>query len=285
MKLVKVSIVIPVYNEGEHLAACLSAIARQSVAPYEVIVVNNNSTDTSVAVAKGYPSVTVIDEKRQGVVFARDTGFSAARGDIIGRIDADTIISDDWVETVQQLFSDQLKPIDALSGAVSYHDMPWKAFIGRLDLVFRQWIANGMDDQVYLYGANMAIRRSTWYKVRHSVCRRGGIHEDFDLAIHLAALGATVVFDQRLKAAVSLRRFDVGFLNFWQYAWLNPRTYLVHGKRAEPRMYTVIALVITNFYAIQMVYRSYDATTDRLALANLFNQRPHLRVNPATFVD
>src|SRR5688572_27451257 len=87
-----VSIVIPAYNEEGQLALCLEAIARQTVKPVEVIVVDNNSTDGTVEVAGRYPFVTVLHEWRQGVVHARDCGFDAAKGDIIGRIDAETVM-------------------------------------------------------------------------------------------------------------------------------------------------------------------------------------------------
>src|SRR4051812_9489646 len=96
----KISIVIPVYNEAQNLDACLRAIARQTTAAYEVIVVDNNSTDGSLAVAQTFPFVTVITERRQGIVHARDRGYNAARGDIIARIDADSLLPKDWLEHI-----------------------------------------------------------------------------------------------------------------------------------------------------------------------------------------
>src|SRR4051812_42172740 len=100
-----VSIVIPVYNEADQLAACLQAIARQTVRPLEVIVVDNNSTDGTAAIAKRFPFVRLLTEKKQGVVHARNTGFKATRGGIIGRIDADTILPPTWVAQVQTIFT------------------------------------------------------------------------------------------------------------------------------------------------------------------------------------
>jgi glycosyltransferase involved in cell wall biosynthesis len=85
-----ISIVIPVYNEAERIAACLESIAAQTVTPLEVIVVDNNSTDATVSIARSFPFVRVITAKCQGVIHARNRGFNAARGEIIGRIDADT---------------------------------------------------------------------------------------------------------------------------------------------------------------------------------------------------
>ena len=283
MESVTVSIVIPVYNEGEHLVACLSAIAAQTMAPAEVIVVNNNSTDNSVALAESFPFVTVIHERRQGVVFARSRGFNAASGDIIGRIDADTLVDPAWVATLQNLFTNE--PIDAVSGAVTYHDLPWRRFLGWLDLSFRQWIAAGMGHDVFLYGSNMALRRSAWRQVRGSVCRRGGLHEDFDLAIHLVNAGSPVVFRRQLQAAVSLRRFNIDFKDYWQYVWRSPDTYRQHGRHSQRRMYPVVALVVANYFIIRLLYRSFDASTGRLSLANVVTENRLLRVDPTSFVD
>ncbi|MEO7363998.1 MAG: glycosyltransferase family 2 protein [Candidatus Saccharimonadales bacterium] len=272
-KATRVSVVIPVYNEADHLAACLRALACQTVLPYEVIVVDNNSTDGSRDIAERFDFVTIVSELRQGVVHARSRGFDAATGDIIGRIDADTVLSADWTATVIELFDDQ--SLDAVSGAVIYHDLPWKSFLGWLDLSFRQWIANGMHREVFLFGSNMAVRRQAWQRVRTSVCASGGQHEDFDLAIHLHDNGAKVTFNRRLEAAVSLRRFNTGFGEYWRYVWLSPSTYSQHRRRSHFRMYPVVALVVCNYWLIKLLYKTY----------NLRNGALPLRVNPATYVD
>src|ERR1035437_9021599 len=96
IKPLTLAIVIPVYNEEFYLKACLNSIAKQTVAPDEVIVVDNNSTDKSVQIAKSYKFVKLLHEKRQHQVFAQATGFNAIKSDIIGRIDADSILPPDW---------------------------------------------------------------------------------------------------------------------------------------------------------------------------------------------
>jgi len=282
-KNLRVSIVIPVYNEAEHLDACLQAIADQKTPAFEVIVVDNNSADDSAAIALKYPFVTLLHEKRQGVVFARNCGFDAARGEIIGRIDADSILPGDWVANVQQLFDES--SIDAVSGAVTYHDLPWKHFLARLDLSFRQQIANGMGEEVFLYGANMAMRRSAWRKTRNNVCLKHGLHEDFDLAIHAHDAGAQIAFNQSLVAEVSLRRFNTLFKDYYEYVLLSPRTYALHGRKSQRHMYPVVSLVIIFYWLIKLVYRAYDPQTDKLSLRRVISDLTPARVNPATYGD
>jgi glycosyltransferase involved in cell wall biosynthesis len=279
----RVSIVIPVYNEAEHMAACLQAIADQSTAPYEVIVVDNNSTDNTAAIAASFPFVRLLNEKRQGVVYARQSGFNEVRGDIIGRIDADTVITPDWVATVAHIFTDPV--VDAVSGSVRYYDVTSPRLSGYFDLFFRQRLARQLGKEVFLYGANMAIRRTTWNMVRESLCMCGGLHEDFDLAIHAEELGARVVFDKQLCAEVSLRRFAGSITDFWGYALLSPQTYAKHGRRSQRHMYIIIAVVITTYWFIWLNHQIYDSETEQLSLRKLLTSVTPSRVNPATFVD
>lgn len=278
-----ISLIIPAYNEERYLSVCLEAVAKQTVKPYEVIVIDNNSSDSTSEVASKYPFVRVIKETAQGVIHARSTGFDAARGEIIARIDADTLLPVDWIANLKTIFQEDLE-LDALSGAVSYYDLPYHKLATWIDLRFRQSIANRMGDEVFLYGANMAIRRQSWLKTKPFLCQGGGLHEDFDLAIHVQETGAKVVFDRRLKAAVSLRRIDVSWPHFLQYAMLSPRTYAVHGKTSQRHMYGALALVISFFWFIKLLHRSYDAKSLKYTWHKLISSNES-RPNPATFVD
>ena len=279
----RISIVIPVYNEAETLEACLKAIGRLRPLPFEVIVVDNNSDDKTVHIASRFSFVRVIRQPRQGVVHARNLGFDTARGDIIGRIDADTILDIDWIARVQSIMRDE--SVAAVSGSISYHDLPWHSALSRLELTFRARVADGMGSECFLQGANMAIRRSSWRLVRQNLCAEKGLHEDFDLAVHLHDAQQKVVFDRALHASLSLRRFDTPYLDFVRYAVQNPRTYAVHGRTSQRHMYPVIVLVIAFYLPIKLLYRGYDSATDRFSLSKLAGGPLSVRVNPASFVD
>ena len=93
----RLSFVVPAYNEEAYLPACLESILTQidpatsGLAPgtCEIIVVNNASTDRTREVALRYPGVTVVDEPRKGLTFARQAGFAASTGDLIANVDSD----------------------------------------------------------------------------------------------------------------------------------------------------------------------------------------------------
>lgn len=280
----RVSIIIPVYNEAAHLPACLEAIAAQTVKPYEVIVVDNNSSDDSVAIARSYPFVRVIHEPRQGVVYARDAGFDAARGDIIGRIDADTHMAPDWVASVQCIFADER--VDAVSGSVRYHDMPLAPLCNRVDLFFRRYLAYVLGDEVAMQGANMAFRRSVWPLVTDDLCRQGGMHEDLDLSIHINQRGFQVVFDESMVVTLGMRQLQSSLAGFSEYVLLSPKTYGFHGLKSRRHMYPVVGLAIVLYSPMHVMHQGFDPVTGRFSWRTLrLNTASEQRVNPATYVD
>ena len=277
----KITIVIPVYNEAAHLGACLEAIAAQAVAPYEVIVVDNNSTDNTAIIASSYDFVTLLSEPRQGVVHARNRGFDAAGGDIIGRIDADTLLPPDWVAQVQAIFQDE--SVAAVSGAPHYYDFALDGLADALDMYFRLGLARRLKDTNFLWGANMAVRRSAWEQARSLLCDHRRLHEDFDLAIHLQALGLQVAYDESLVAGVSSRRIDSGFVDYVRYTLASPRTYAAHGLRSRFHMYPVLAACWLGYLPGRLIYRGCDPETGAFSISQLLAASSP-RVDPTTNV-
>lgn len=278
-KQLSVSIVVPAFNEGEALRECLEAIQKQAVRPFEVIVVDNNSKDDTVAIAQSFPFVRVIRETRQGVVFAREAGFDAARGAIIGRIDADTIIPPNWVQTVREIFAES--EVAAVSGKMLYDDVALKDTVNTIELFFRRWLARSFTrtNTVFLQGASMAVRRDAWRAVRPNLCQRTDIHEDYDIALHLQQHGYTVHFDERLVAQISLRRMDTSFRDLLAYVLVNPRSYRVHNAPGQLHMYAIISLVLVAYFPLRLLYRGYDKQTQSFRFGKIF-EPSSARISP-----
>jgi glycosyltransferase involved in cell wall biosynthesis len=96
-----ISVVIPALNEEGEIEECLQSLTGQSFSDFELIVVDNGSTDSTCAVARDY-GARVIVEPRRGVSRARQAGFEAARGEIIASTDADTVVPSNWLERIHQ---------------------------------------------------------------------------------------------------------------------------------------------------------------------------------------
>jgi len=86
-----VSVIIPAYNEERYLPALLTSLGNQSYSPIEVIVVDNLSDDNTIKVAKEFGAKVMVNPTPANVNKSRNIGASAARGEYLAFIDADTI--------------------------------------------------------------------------------------------------------------------------------------------------------------------------------------------------
>ena len=231
-KKLKMSVVIPAYNEEAYLQDCLKSVF-EDIRGYEerveIIVVNNASTDRTGEIASSFPGVKVVDEPRKGLPRARQAGYQAAAGDLIANIDADNRLPRGWTEKVMEEFSGNPK-LAALSGPFVFYDLSWLwnlqakffYFLGYLSYLISHFILRkgGM-----LQGGNFIIRKSALDQI-------GGFDEniffygeDTDVARRLQKTGlikftfGLPIFSsgRRLKNEGSLK---TGFIYIINYLWV-----------------------------------------------------------------
>lgn len=221
----KVSVVIPAYNEEKYIGKCLESLIAQSEPANEIIVVNNKSTDNTKKIVKNFP-VILINESQQGITFSRNKGFNFAKYDIISRTDADTILPKDWIKNIKKHFLKE--KLVAVSGPSKFYDLPLLIQNNRVKSkpTLLRWIRsyniiiNKILKHDCLYGPNYSIRKSAWDKIKNKVCLDNReVHEDLDLAIHIAPLGK-ILFDNSLVVSTSARR------------WKKPEAYFEYLYRA-----------------------------------------------------
>lgn len=97
-----ISVIIPVYNAQEGLGQCIDSLLDQTFSDYEIIILNDGSTDNSLEVIQNYASkndgIRVVDKENEGVAKTRNRGIALAKGEYIVFIDNDDFIAPDYLE-------------------------------------------------------------------------------------------------------------------------------------------------------------------------------------------
>jgi glycosyltransferase involved in cell wall biosynthesis len=218
----RLSFVVPAYNEEAYLPACLDSILDQTrtlpAGTVEVIVVNNASTDRTREVALAYPGVIVVDEGRKGLTFARQAGFAASSGALIANVDSDSRLTPGWVEQVLSTFAEaeskvrgaETKPLAALSGPVLYYDLTQRQRVLVHIFYLTAWTTYAINRYILRVGS--MVQGGNFVTSRAALEDIGGFNtaisfygEDTDIARRLNAVGE-VRFTFDLKMFSSARR-------------------------------------------------------------------------------
>ncbi|OGH88008.1 MAG: hypothetical protein A3J93_02450 [Candidatus Magasanikbacteria bacterium RIFOXYC2_FULL_42_28] len=214
-----ISVVIPAFNEEEKISDCLEFLVAQKTGYiFEVIVVDNNSTDKTVAVATRFQSrlnLRIISEHQQGRGAARAAGFNSAQGQIILSTDADTIAPPNWVEAMVGALKKTNAP--AVTGAVMINDLlDWRGRFFNWFWPKWNWFYWRLFGNYFISGFSFAVYKETYECV-------GGFNpnlqamEDLDLGFRLNKLGK-IVFLPTPAVAFSGRRFKGSvFKGLWEY--------------------------------------------------------------------
>jgi glycosyltransferase involved in cell wall biosynthesis len=200
----KISLIIPAYNEEKYIGRCLESLQKYGAGIFEIIVVNNNSTDKTSEIARGFTGIKVICEKEKGPTHARQRGYLESTGDIIAYIDADTFIVDGWVEKIVKTFSDNKNTV-CLSGPFKYYDVSkYQKFLAWIYWTFMAHPAYWITGHI-LVGGNFAIRREALQKLGGFDTSVAFYGDDTNLARRASKLGK-VKFDFDFIIYTSARR-------------------------------------------------------------------------------
>lgn len=208
--MAEVSVVIPVRDDADHLRVCLAALARQSVPPAEVVVVDNGSSDGSAEVARAF-GARVFLEPRVGIPAAAARGYDAARAPLLARLDADSVPPEDWVERVVGALT-RHPEADAVTGVGVFHDAPpgLRHLLAVLYLGAYYLLGLAAAGHHVLWGSSMALRQEAWAAASGRVHRtETEVHDDLDLALALGP-AARIHLLPSLRVGVSARSLRGG---------------------------------------------------------------------------
>jgi glycosyltransferase involved in cell wall biosynthesis len=210
----RVSVVIPAYNEEKYIKKCLDTLTAQTVKPDEIILVDNNCTDNTVALVRKYSSVKVIKETEQGMIPARNAGFNTSQGDIIAKCDADSILPSGWIKNIKNNFSEN-QSVVGISMPVIMYDLPVGRRIAHFLFYFYMFLPRLVMGIWPMTGPGYAIRKSAWDQAKSEVCLDDKkVHEDIDLTFHLKKIGV-IIHDSKTVILGSARRIKSRPLSFF----------------------------------------------------------------------
>lgn len=223
----KISVVIPAYNEEWYVRFALKSLRKQTIArkDFEIIVVDNASTDRTSGVAKAYGADIVISEPRQGTNFARRAGYCASNGEIVAFLDADCIAPPRWLERIIKKLHQKKETHSAIAGTYQFSaDFPEPFdFI----VTVYNWIVLTTMNEVMgkllkrggvVIGGNFASFREHFEQVEIIDTSFTFFGDDANIARNFGQI-APIYFDPGLAVVSSARRFmrDGIIKTNWEY--------------------------------------------------------------------
>ena len=202
-----VSVVIPVRDDADLLRRCLRSLAQQTLAPFEIIVVDNGSHDETARCGPRSGCGAGAPSRARVVLAASAAGYDAAAGDILARLDADCVPGADWVQEVVDAFADPA--VAAVTGGAHLVEGParMRRLVPAAYLTAYFAVLTVTLGHVPLFGSNTAMRRDAWADVSAEVHRHDElVHDDLDIAFHLGETH-TIRYAPDLSMGISARPF------------------------------------------------------------------------------
>lgn len=197
----RISVIVPTYNEEKIVGRCLKAIRAQEFDSYELIVVDGHSKDRTVEIARKYSDRIFFDSGR-GAGNARNIASKKARGEILAFTDADTTVCKNWLSIIDRDFKKN-KNLVGLSGPLLPLERN-KQYTAAAKF-YSNAVAMMCRFVPYFSGSNSAYSRAAFMMAR-------GFREDLymlddvELSMKMGRWG-TMEFDKELYARTSMRRF------------------------------------------------------------------------------
>ena len=153
----KVSVIIPARNEEEYIERCIKSIQNQDFGNYEIIVVDNGSTDNTKLIAESL-GAKVVFESIAGLPRARETGRKEAQGEYLVYLDADMVIPRNYLSKIVAGF-DKHSEISAISNPFSFYDGGFIIYLMGTIFFNIYAVFRSMNLLKGVFGGSFAVRR------------------------------------------------------------------------------------------------------------------------------
>ena len=163
----RISVIVPFFNEERHIAACVESLLAQDYPEdaYEILMVDNNSTDGSVEIVRRYPRVRLLHESVQGDFASRNRGLAEATGQVVAFTDADTAPFPDWLGNIARTMADP--EVGIIIGRLEFaSDSPLLAMMEAYEAEKGAYVFSSDIPEIYFgYTCNMAVRRTLFERL------------------------------------------------------------------------------------------------------------------------
>lgn len=222
LRRARVSVVVATYNGARTLNACLDSLQRLNYPDYEIILVDDGSTDRTPEIAKKFPSVRYVRQENLGLSAARNAGIAAATGEIVAFTDDDCLVDPSWLARMVDAFDASERPgfvTGQVRSDVEDRRRAWLA-VSVTDHVAPRALRRGDDPRRFGHGANMGWRRDVLEQI-------GGFDDFLGVGSPLRAAEDVDAWWRALEAG--------------ETGWYTPDAVVVHrqwrGRREMLRSY------------------------------------------------
>lgn len=204
-----ITIIIPVYNGERFLDRCLDAIFASNYRSFEVLVVNDCSTDNSVAICESKGARVISTSRQSGPAAARNMAAEVARGEVLMFVDADVVVKPDTVELMADRFTTRPE-LSAVFG--SYDDDPAEPnFLSQYKNLQHHFVHQTSQPEASTFWSGLgAMRRDVFLEHKGFDCEKFAVPsiEDIDLGFRLRRAGHKILLDREIQAK-HLKRWEV----------------------------------------------------------------------------
>ena len=207
----KISIIIPVYNSEQYLGQALDSIKDNDFNDYEILIIDDASTDSTIEIAKKYnPKVLLVNKKNWGPAYSRNKAAELARGDILYFTDSDVKLKKTTLRQIYNHFQDK-----ATNCVIGLYSLPSENL--NLTTIYKNtWIRFSYlaapENVDWFFTAVGAIRKQSWdneQNFAHYKYKTGG--EDIDFGFTFSSAGNKITLDKSLEV-IHLRTYSFKYL-------------------------------------------------------------------------
>lgn len=229
-----ITVIVPAYNEEKLIYRCLESLIQQDPLPDEILVVDNGSTDATAAIVQNFidlysdAKIRLIHEPTKGCHHARETGWRAAKGDVIVHVDADEIFPPGWMKRIHTFLRDN-PDVDAFGGTIRFEHAPFIVWTTQVlyNLIYPRFttLTEGFP---YMCGGMTVCKRKVFEALDGYKNKPDDQLDDYYLSSQAFHKGFKLKYVPQIYALHSIRRYEaaglIGWLK-WGFAAVDTNLY------------------------------------------------------------